>query len=75
MPLLTRPDELSELIAPTELAALAYPAAVAEVGAALLRRLPCLVECPKEVVPFFAQALRAHLKPHNLRCIPIDGRA
>ncbi len=74
MSLLVRPEELPEAIPPGELASLAYPAELAEIGAAVIRRLSCLIECPKEVVPFVVQAIRSHLRSHELRCTLIDGR-
>src|SRR5262245_34834495 len=72
---IVRPEDLPEQVPAAELAALDYPSPIADVCAALLRRLPCLVDCPKEVVPFLAHAIRSRLKSHNLRCITLDGRS
>jgi cell division protease FtsH len=74
MSLVARPEELPEQIPAAELAALAYPTTVADICAALLRRLSSLVDCPKEVAPYLAHALRSRLKSHNLKCITLDGR-
>jgi len=64
---------------PTELSAsdaviAAYPNELARVETALARRLPVLVECEKELVPYFYKAIRDRLKAKNVRCIYLDGR-
>lgn len=52
----------------------AYPAELSNVEAALARRLPALVECEKELVPFFYKAIRDRLKARGVRCVYLDGR-
>ena len=52
----------------------AYPAELARCEEAIARRLPVLVECEKELVPFFYKVLRDRLKAKNLRCLYLDGR-
>jgi cell division protease FtsH len=52
----------------------AYPAELAEVEEAIVRRLPVLVECDKELVPFFYRSLRDRWKRRNLRAVYLDGR-
>jgi cell division protease FtsH len=52
----------------------AYPAELTRCHQALRRRLPVMVECDKELVPFFFKCLRDRLRADNLRCIYLDGR-
>lgn len=75
MPPTVRAEELPAQIDPGTLATLAYPDPVAGIGRGLLRRLSCLVECPKEVAPYLAHAVRTWVQPHNLKCAIIDARA
>ncbi|VTU01769.1 atp-dependent metalloprotease : Cell division protein FtsH OS=Cystobacter fuscus DSM 2262 GN=D187_003964 PE=4 SV=1: AAA [Gemmataceae bacterium] len=75
MPLTVGLKELPVQIDPGSLASAAYPDAVADVGRGLVRRLSCLVECPKEVAPHVAHAVRTWVQPHGLRCAVIDARA
>lgn len=52
----------------------AYPTELARVEQALVSRLPAMVECDKELVPYFYAALRNRLKKHDLLCAYLDGR-
>jgi cell division protease FtsH len=52
----------------------AYAAELAEVASKLLRGLPCLVECDKDLAPFLFVALRGRLRTAGLRCLYLDGR-
>lgn len=52
----------------------AYPNELAECQEALARHLPALVECDKELVPYFYKCLRDRLKRQGTRCIYLDGR-
>lgn len=52
----------------------AYPLELAEVTDRLLRGLPCLIECDKELSPFLYMSLRNRLKEKNLRSVYLDGR-
>ena len=52
----------------------AYGAELAEVAAKLLRGLPCLVECDKELSPYLFVNLRNRLKDRQLKCLYLDGR-
>lgn len=56
-------------------AEMAYPDALQRTADALLRGLPVLVECDKELTPFFYKSLRDRLRQRQLRCIYLDGRA
>ncbi len=52
----------------------AYPQELTRVEEALLQRLPVMVECDKELVPYFYASLRNRLKKRNLLCAYLDGR-
>jgi cell division protease FtsH len=52
----------------------AYAAELAEVTSRLVRGLPALIECDKEVVPFIYINLRSRLKDAGLKCVYLDGR-
>ena len=52
----------------------AYPQELARVEEALLQRLPVMVECDKELVPYFYAAMRNRLKKRDLLCAYLDGR-
>jgi cell division protease FtsH len=52
----------------------AYSAELAEVESKLLRGLPSLVECDKDLAPFLYANLRDRLRVVNIRCIYLDGR-
>ncbi len=75
MPMSVRAEDLPVQIAPGDLASAAYPDQIADIGRGLIRRLSCLVECPKEVAPFLAHAVRVWLQPHGLKVIIIDARS
>ena len=52
----------------------AYAAELAEVAGHLVRGLPSLVECDKELAPYLFVNLRSRLRDQNLRCVYLDGR-
>ncbi len=52
----------------------AYSAELARCEQALAQRLPTLIECDKDLTPFFYAQLRDRLKRKNLRCAYLDGR-
>ncbi|MCU0703336.1 MAG: AAA family ATPase [Fimbriiglobus sp.] len=52
----------------------AYSAEMAEVAGFLVRGLPVLVECEKELAPHLFMNVRSRLRDRNLRCIYLDGR-
>lgn len=52
----------------------AYAQELAEVAGRLVRGLPVLVECDKELVPYLYMNLRARLKEAKLQCLYLDGR-
>jgi cell division protease FtsH len=55
--------------------AAAYPEQVAETALALQRRVPVLVECEKELAPFFFLLVRERLQQEGMECDYLDGRA
>ncbi len=70
---------ISEHELPTDLTAeaaveAAYAYELAEVTSRLARRLPALIECDKEIVPFIYVSLRSRLKDVGLKCAYLDGR-
>ena len=67
-------SELPLEISPGAAVEAAYAAELTRAEEALLARLPVLVECDKELVPYFYAALRGRLKKHDLRCAYLDGR-
>jgi cell division protease FtsH len=52
----------------------AYPAELALVEQGLATRLPVMVECDKELVPYFYAAVRDRLKTRDVACAYLDGR-
>ena len=52
----------------------AYPDELARCHKALVQRLPVLVECDKELVPYFYKGVRDRLKADGIRCVYLDGR-
>ena len=52
----------------------AYASEMAATAANLLRGLPCLIECDKELSPYLFVNLRARLKDRGVKCLYLDGR-
>lgn len=52
----------------------AYAGTLSEVASDLVRGLPVLVECDKDLMPFLFMNVRSRLRPHQLRCLFLDGR-
>lgn len=52
----------------------AYAETLAEVASKLLRGLPVLVECDKELSPYLYANIRARLRPAGVQCLYLDGR-
>jgi cell division protease FtsH len=66
--------DLPAELTPEQAVEAAYSAELAEVASKLLRGLPCLVECDKELAPFLFLNVRNRLRERNLRCVYLDGR-
>src|SRR5262245_40797558 len=67
-------SELPQELTAEQAVEAAYSTELAEVASRLQRALPCLIECDKELAPFLYLNLRNRLRPHNLRCLYLDGR-
>ena len=67
-------SDLPVMLTAQESVEAAYPDEMAEVASSLVRGLPSLVECDKELAPYLFVNLRARLRDRNLRCIYLDGR-
>ena len=52
----------------------AYPTELQTTAQDLLRGLPVLLECDKDLAPFVFVDLRSRLKGHGVRCLYLDGR-
>jgi cell division protease FtsH len=52
----------------------AYAAELAAVAGKLVRGLPCLVECDKELAPYLYKNLRDRLKQQKIQSAYLDGR-
>lgn len=52
----------------------AYPAELARTEEALSRGQPTLVECDKDLAPYYYAQLRERLKRRGVRCAYLDGR-
>ena len=72
---LTVPEsQLPASLTPQEAVEAAYASEMADVAGHLVRGLPSLIECDKELSPYLFVNLRARLRDQNLRCIYLDGR-
>jgi cell division protease FtsH len=67
-------SELPEELNAFEAVEAAYPAELSACWDALKRGLPVLIECEKELTPFFYRALRDRLKKADYQCSYLDGR-
>src|SRR5213082_1643166 len=52
----------------------AYSQELADIASKLVRGLPVLVECDKELAPYMFMNLRGRLREAKLQCIYLDGR-
>lgn len=66
--------ELPRELSPELAVEAAYAEPLAEVASRLLRGLPVLVECDKELSPYAFANVRGRLKPSGLQCLYLDGR-
>src|SRR5438876_8106983 len=74
MSLLLSEQELPQDLTTEQAVEMAYSAELAEVASKLLRGLPSLIECDKDLAPFLFVNLRQRLKAAGLRSIYLDGR-
>ncbi len=66
--------DLPTNLTPQEAVEAAYSAELAEVASKLVRGLPVLIECDKELAPYLFMNVRDRLRQHKLQCIYLDGR-
>ncbi|MGI9472966.1 MAG: hypothetical protein ACR2NZ_15605, partial [Rubripirellula sp.] len=53
---------------------LAYAQQLSDTASDLIRGLPVLIECEKDLAPYVFMNLRSRLKQAELRCLYLDGR-
>jgi cell division protease FtsH len=66
--------ELPVQLEPLQAVEAAYATELAQIASALVRGLPTLVECEKELAPYLFMAVRSRLKDQKLKCLYLDGR-
>jgi cell division protease FtsH len=74
MSVLISEKDLPGELTPEQAVEAAYSAELAEVAGKLVRGLPCLVECDKELAPFLFLNVRNRLRERQLKCVYLDGR-
>lgn len=67
-------SELPTELDPFSAVRAAYPAVLDQVGSALTRKLSVLIECDKELVPYFYKCVRDRLKADGIPALYLDGR-
>ncbi len=66
--------DLPTSLTPVEVVEAAYSQELAEVASKLIRGLPTLIECDKELAPYLFMNVRDRLRQAKLQCIYLDGR-
>lgn len=66
--------DLPSNLTPVEAVESAYSQELAEVASKLIRGLPTLIECDKELAPYLFMNVRDRLRQAKLQCIYLDGR-
>src|SRR3954462_4129794 len=66
--------DLPTNLTPVEAVEAAYSQELAEVASKLVRGLPTLIECDKELAPYLFLNIRNRLREAKLQCIYLDGR-
>jgi cell division protease FtsH len=61
-------------LSPFQAVEAAYPSELLRSFEALRRGLPVMIECDKELTPYFFKSMRDRLKAVNVQCIYLDGR-
>ncbi len=67
-------SELPQQLNAQQSVEIAYPDLLADTASNLLRGLPVLIECEKDMAPFVYRNARNWLKQHDIRCLYLDGR-
>src|SRR5580704_9619292 len=66
--------ELPSSLTPEQAVEAAYSQELADVASKLVRGLPTLIECDKELAPYLFMNLRNRLREAKLQCVYLDGR-
>src|SRR5205085_4191705 len=66
--------DLPKALTPEQAVEAAYSQELADTASKLVRGLPVLVECGKELAPYMFMNLRGRLREAKLQCIYLDGR-
>ena len=74
MSILTAETELPSSLDLQQAVEAAYATELADIAGNIVRGLPSLVECDKELAPFLFMSIRTRLRERNLKCIYLDGR-
>jgi len=74
MSVLIPEKDLPAELAPEQAVESAYASELATVAGRLLRGLPALIECDKELAPYLYKNVRDRLKPQKVQCVYLDGR-
>ncbi|MDY3554070.1 AAA family ATPase [Gemmata sp. JC717] len=61
-------------LSPPQAVEAAYSQEMAEVASKLVRGLPTLIECDKELAPYLFMNVRDRLRQAKLQCVYLDGR-
>ena len=67
-------SELPQELSVEQAVEAAYASTMALTASDLLRGLPVLIECDKDLMPFLFMNVRARLRQSDLRCMFLDGR-
>src|SRR5215211_6430809 len=74
MSVIIKENDLPQELTNEDAVEAAYSAELTEVASKLVRGLPTLIECDKELGPFLYLNVRNRLRNNNLRCLYLDGR-
>ena len=67
-------QELPQALTAEQAVESAYTEQLSDSASDLIRGLPVLIECEKDLAPYVFMNLRARLKQADLRCLYLDGR-
>ena len=67
-------SELPQQLSPEQSVEAAYTEQLADTHSDLLRGLPVLLECEKDLAPYIYMNLRGRLRKDDVRCLYLDGR-
>lgn len=75
MSVIVKESSLPEELSPEQSVEVAYSEVLADTASNLLRGLPILLECEKDLAPYVFMNIRSRLRQDEIRCIYLDGRA